>query len=65
MPVFNYKCNSCGKDFDLLTGVGENREEQVCPDCKSDDIQKNYSSFGFNINTKSKPGCGGGCCGCG
>jgi len=66
MPVFNYKCNSCGHDFDLLEGVGDKQEELVCSKCKSKDIQKNYSSFGFNINTKDKSSCGGGgCCSCG
>jgi len=64
MPVFNYKCNSCGNDFDLITGVGQDKEELKCPECKSEDIQKNYSSFGFNINTKDRPGCSGGCCSC-
>ena len=66
MPVFNYKCNSCGHDFDLLVGVGDNKEELVCTNCKSEDIQRNYSSFEFSVNNREKGQCGtGGCCSCG
>ncbi len=66
MPVFNYKCNNCGHDFDLLLGVGDKKEELVCTNCKSEDIQRHYSSFKFNANVREKGQCSsGGCCSCG
>jgi len=65
MPVFDYKCNSCGKEFDVFTGTSDSTQTPSCPECKSEDVKKSYSSFDFKIASKTRPGCGGGCCGCG
>ncbi|MDD3777074.1 MAG: zinc ribbon domain-containing protein [Actinomycetota bacterium] len=61
MPIYSYKCKSCGNSFDLLTG-----EELACTKCGSQEIEKNYASFEFNANVDKSSGCGscgGGCCG--
>jgi putative FmdB family regulatory protein len=66
MPVYNYKCKSCGHSFDLLTGVGDRSDELVCTECGSKEIEKNYANFGFRTNMDDPGPCGrGGCGSCG
>ncbi len=71
MPIFSYKCNSCGHIFDDFSGNrnkdnSQENEEIKCPSCFSNDVKKNYSSFGFNVINKNSSSCGGGgCCSCG
>ena len=46
MPVYSYKCKDCGKEFDILVGVGEGNEELKCEKCGSKDIERLLSIFG-------------------
>lgn len=32
MPIYEYKCRSCGKDFEELRDI-EHRDGATCPDC--------------------------------
>ena len=41
MPIFEYKCNKCGKEFEEL--VGSSDEEVKCPGCGSSDVEKLFS----------------------
>lgn len=43
MPIFEYVCQQCGKDFEALV-----RSETVpqCPGCHSTDLTKQLSVFG-------------------
>jgi putative FmdB family regulatory protein len=38
MPLFNYKCEKCGKQFEEL--VRSCSEKVACPECKSEDVKK-------------------------
>ena len=46
MPIFDYRCNKCGKEFEKLV---RNEEDKVCPDCASTDLAKKVSSAGFSL----------------
>lgn len=35
MPLFEYRCNECGRRFDLLVGVVAEKVELRCPRCGS------------------------------
>ncbi len=53
MPIFEYQCNKCEKDFERLVFAGE--ESQVsCPGCKSDDVIKKMSAISFMGNSIGK-----------
>jgi putative FmdB family regulatory protein len=44
MPLFEYQCKTCGRRFEAL--VVSNRKPS-CPQCKSEDLEKQHSTFGF------------------
>jgi putative FmdB family regulatory protein len=65
MPIYEFTCGKCGKDFEML--VFKN-DEPVCPACGSKDPVRNMSSFGFSVGYKfksSSSGTGSSCSHCG
>jgi len=64
MPLFDFVCHACGKEFEVLL-MGDDRP--VCPHCQSRDLEKKMSAFA--VRTKGSDGstsAGGGsrCSGC-
>ena len=45
MPLFEYSCRACDKQFTFLSGVVSQNEEARCPRCDSLDLQKLMSRF--------------------
>ncbi|MGP1677696.1 MAG: FmdB family zinc ribbon protein [Burkholderiales bacterium] len=43
MPIFEYQCASCGKDFELL--VRNSSTVLACPDCNGTQLRKKLSAF--------------------
>jgi putative FmdB family regulatory protein len=43
MPLFEFTCRRCGRQFETLV-TGTRRAE--CPACGSEELDKRYSSFG-------------------
>ncbi len=35
MPIYDYRCDSCGTTYDVFHKVREVEEDIVCPECKS------------------------------
>ncbi len=52
MPIYEYKCNSCGKAFETLL-IGSDQPE--CPACKSTDLARLLSACGF-VSKSTDPG---------
>lgn len=46
MPIFEYKCKNCGKIFEVL--VLSQNEVIFCENCKSKEIERIPSRFGFS-----------------
>jgi len=44
MPLFEYQCKTCGHRFEALV-VG--CRTPACPRCASEELEKQYSTFGF------------------
>jgi putative FmdB family regulatory protein len=77
MPIYEYRCDSCTEEFEVLTRFAERDQAQVCPACESSRTHVLVSSFAFagtggalesmdlGGQTKSGGGCCGGSCGCG
>ncbi|MFA7073557.1 MAG: zinc ribbon domain-containing protein [Endomicrobiaceae bacterium] len=77
MPLFEFICGNCGKQFEKIV-FSINNETIECPFCKSKDVKKQFSTFSASshhhhngccsssssgcITKKTSCGCGG-CCG--
>ena len=69
MPIYDYKCASCGTTYDVFHKVREVIEDVVCPSCESPDHVRLLSApnvaVGHGTPAHVVPSCssGGGCCG--
>jgi putative FmdB family regulatory protein len=67
MPIYEFKCRSCGKEFEEL--VLNKSAEVLCPSCGKANIEKWMSSFrskigGDDFGDFSSSGGAGACGGC-
>ena len=51
MPLFEYNCNECDKDFTLLQSANVNKQETKCPDCGLGSVSYKLSSFNAKVNS--------------
>ena len=70
MPIYEYSCRDCGKEFEEL--VFSEGQKVLCPECGSEEARKMISRcrtrMGGDIPTAKESagaGGGGGCAGCG
>jgi putative FmdB family regulatory protein len=52
MPIFEFKCKKCLKEFETLI---LDREKPACPFCSNTSLEKKFSTF---ASGSSKPGGG-------
>lgn len=45
MPLYEYSCEECGKEFEVLVRSMANHESPTCPECGSTQTRKALSSF--------------------
>ncbi len=43
MPIYEYACSACGKEFEKL--VRQSSPAPACPDCHSSDLHKKLSTL--------------------
>ena len=64
MPLFEYRCNDCGKISEIL--VFSSDETQKCKHCGSTNLEKMLSSFAVSMAPASSsqpvPACPAGSC---
>lgn len=52
MPVYDYRCQKCGKTFSIMMSVNEKETKKVkCPDCKSRSVKPQFGRF-FAVTSK-------------
>ena len=64
MPIYEYRCAGCGKDFERF--VQKSATAIVCPACQSGDVNRTLSIVAFKTSSgfvSSTTPAGGGCCG--
>jgi len=68
MPIYEYYCKSCDREFETL--VLRSSDPVVCPSCSAENVQRVLSVFGFKSGgdkgaASSRMGSGAsGCSGC-
>jgi putative FmdB family regulatory protein len=45
MPVYQYKCKSCGKVFEISCHLSEREQLAVCPGCGGKEVEQVFSTF--------------------
>jgi len=61
MPIFEYHCKRCDKDFEVLV-FGE--EEVMCPTCTGKNVKKLLSSFSHKSDGQFTSSHGSSCTSC-
>lgn len=66
MPIYEFKCQSCGRRFEKLCSLGESGENLNCPQCGTARPQRVMSGFAARSSGKGDSGGSGGsgCGGC-
>ncbi|MGK9476878.1 FmdB family zinc ribbon protein [Melioribacter sp. OK-6-Me] len=65
MPVYEYKCNDCGKKYEIYHKSINKLSDIECPSCKSRNYKKLLSSFSTSNESDSyetSTGCADGSC---
>jgi putative FmdB family regulatory protein len=45
MPLYEYRCQTCGKSFEMLRRMKDADQDLECPECKSQKVERLYSGF--------------------
>jgi len=59
VPLYEYRCATCGRRFEVLQRVGQGSEGIACPECGRADVEKEFSTFAGSV---AGGGTGGGSC---
>ncbi len=47
MPVYVYRCRTCGQEFEKLVLSASRANEVECPSCQGKDVERRPSLFGL------------------
>ena len=54
MPLYEYFCKKCDKNFTITMSVAEHEKKKVkCPECKGTNIAPQFGSFYAKTSRKS------------
>ena len=45
MPLYEYRCKACGRTFEQLRRMSEEDRGVACPECQSEEVQRQLSTF--------------------
>ncbi len=45
MPIYEYRCEECNREFTLLQKMGATEKDTTCPHCGSSKVKKMLSAF--------------------
>ncbi|MBI4904429.1 MAG: zinc ribbon domain-containing protein [Acidobacteria bacterium] len=45
MPMYEYRCEACGRKFEMLRRMSDADTNLICPQCESSQVQRQFSMF--------------------
>ncbi len=63
MPIYEYRCRACNCLFERLQSIGSGTTGIACPECESQKVERQLSTFASSTSTGS-PGSQGPPAGC-
>lgn len=66
MPIYEYKCDACGKSHEQIRRMTDADNNVECPECRSSSVTRQLSSFATHSaasQSAAAPTCGMGACG--
>jgi putative FmdB family regulatory protein len=52
MPVYDYLCNDCGKEFEKVISLNQHdHDSMTCPHCGSENVEQEAKAF-FAVTSK-------------
>ncbi len=63
MPIYEYRCRSCGAAFSDLVRMGTPPEEVRCPHCEEYRAERLFSAFATSGTASSSASSSGASCG--
>src|SRR5256885_12872902 len=56
MPLYEYRCEGCGEQFEVVQRVSAQVEDTICPHCRAQKATRLMSTFASKIVGDHKPG---------
>ena len=53
MPIYEYRCQQCGAEFELLRSISASDEDLVCPECGVSEPSRKLSLFASSGGSSS------------
>jgi putative FmdB family regulatory protein len=45
MPLYEYRCQTCGNSFEMLRRMSDADRDLLCPKCASEEVERQISGF--------------------
>ncbi len=58
MPLYEYRCESCGRAFEKLRSMKDADSGVICPECHSERVERLLSSFSSKMGSGAPAPCG-------
>ncbi len=55
MPIYEYRCQSCGHQLEILQAMGADGAELECPTCGERRLARQHSTFAATVSRPSAP----------
>lgn len=65
MPIYEYRCTSCGHEFSKLEKMTSESQSVECPSCHEPRADRQFSTFASSTGAASGPSCPAPAGGCG
>jgi putative FmdB family regulatory protein len=61
MPIYEYRCEECGRAFEMLRRFSDADTDLKCPSCDSEEVERQISCFATSAGSgggSTATGCG-------